>query len=228
MEKKKSKANIVLVLGIAGITGVLLTIISDVILLGSPISACSFLKLRTECMTEIAQWRITSGVFIGVFALPFQIAGLASVYQGLKPSGRVMPLFVVITDAHALVMGVAFHMSYAFIAGGWKLYYAAGAENKNVSDIVKEFDFYWKVLVIIMLAEILISSIIFVWLIMAGNTLYPKWMALLNPLCILILVLFTVLTIPAPIGGYIAPTYLNISTMVFLSFSTAVIYKKLK
>jgi hypothetical protein len=37
-----------------------------------------------------------------------------------------------------------------------------------------------------------------------------------------------IFTLPAPVGGFIAPAYFNISTMVFLSFSTAVIYKKLK
>lgn len=230
MEKKTDKADIVLALGLVGIIGVLITIISDLILLGRPNNALSFLQMEmgTESMADLAQWRITLGAFIGVVVLPFQIAGLISVFYGLKPSGRVLPLVVVITNTHALIMGVAFHISYAFIGSGWKLYYATGSENKISSELVKQFNFYWKVLVIIMLSEILFSSIVFVSLILTGKSLYPKWMAILNPLCVLLFMFPIVFIIPAPVGGFIAPTYMNISTMVFFIFSTGVIYKKLK
>jgi hypothetical protein len=228
MEKKMSKADIVLVLGLAGIISVLLTIISDLILTGRPNSAYSFLKLGTKSMADIAQWRITAGAFIGVIVLPFQIAGLISVYHGLKPSGRVMPLIVVIAYAHTLIMGVAFHTSYAFIGSGWKLYNETGSGNKITSEIVKRFDFYWKVIVVIMLTELLFSSIMYALIIITGKTLYPRWMAILNPLCILLFLFPFIFILPAPVGGFIAPAYLNISTMVFFVFSTAVVYKKLR
>lgn len=227
MEKKTTKANIVLTLGVVGILGVLLTIISDFILIGRPNSAYSFLKLGTESMGDIAQWRITVGTFIGVIVLPLQIAGLISVYHGLKPSGTVMPLIVVITNIHALIMGVAFHTSYAFIGSGWKLYYETGPGNKITSEIVGEFDFYWKVIVFIMVTELLFSSIIYVLLIIRGNTLYPKWMAILNPICVLLFTFPFIFILPAPIGGYIGPAFFNISTMIYFILSTTVIYKKL-
>ncbi|MHB8063712.1 MAG: DUF6796 family protein [Ruminiclostridium sp.] len=230
MKNKTGKADIILAVSLVGIVGVLLTIVSDLILLGRHDNAYSFLKMGmgTQSMVDIAQWRITLGSFIGVTVLPFQIAGLTSVYYGLKPSGRVMPLIVVITNVHALIMGVAFHISYAFIGSGWKLYYEVGPGNKITSELVKQFDFYWKVLVIIMLTEILVSSITYVLLILRGKTLYPKWMAILNPICVLLFVFPIIFAIPAPFGGFIAPTYMNISTMIFLTFSTVVIYKKLK
>ena len=227
-QQKTSKANIVLALGLVGIIGVLLTIVSDFILIGRPNSASTFLKLGTESMADIAQWRITLGAFIGIVVLPFQIAGLISVYHGLRPSGRVMPIIVVITNAHALIMGVAFHISYAFIGSGWKLYYESGPGNKITTEIVARFDFYWKIIVIIMFTELLFSSIIYILLIFKGHTLYPKWMASLNPLCILLFIFPIIYILPAPFGGFIAPACFNITTMMFFIISTAVIYKKLK
>ena len=221
MGNKKSKADIVLAMGLIGITGVLLTIISDFILIGRPSSAYSFLKLSTESMADIAQWRITVGAFLGVIILPFQTLGLIPLYHGLKPAGRIMPLIVVITIAHALIIGVAFHISYAFIGTGWKLYYEADFGNKVASEIVTRFDFYWKILVIIMLLELLFSSIIYVVIIMKGSTLYPKWMAILNPLCVSIFLFPFVFILPSPIGGFIAPAYLNITTLVFYGFTTS-------
>jgi len=230
VKNKKSKADLVLTLGLVGTIGVLLTIVSDLILLGRPNSAYLFFKLGmgTESMAHIAQWRIMIGAFMGAIVLPFQIAGLASMYHGLKPSGKILPLIVVITNAHALIMGVAFHISYTYIGSGWKLYYEMGPENKIASGIVKQFDFNWKLIVIIMLTEILFSSVVYVTLILRGKTLYPKWMAILNPLCVLLFLFPIVFILPTPVGGFIAPIYMNISTMICFVFSTIIIYKKLK
>jgi hypothetical protein len=228
LEDRAEKAKIVLVLGLVGIAGVLLTIISDFILIGRPNSSNSFLKLGTESMAYLPSWRITAGAFIGIIVLPFQLAGLTSVFQGLKPSGRVMPLVVVIVDAHALIMGVAFHISYAYIGTGWKLYHQSGPGNEILSELVKKFDFYWKIIVFIMLFELLASSIIYMLLIIRGKTWYPKWMAVFNPLCVSLLIFPLIYILPAPIGGFIGPAYFNISTLAFMSLSTCVIYKTLK
>ena len=228
MEDKAGMAKVVLVLGLVGIAGVILTIISDFILIGRPDSSNSFLKLGTESMAYLPSWRITVGAFMGIIVLPFQIAGLISIYYGLKPSGRVMPLIAVITAAHALMMGVAFHISYAYIGTGWKLFHKAGPGNGITSEIVEKFDFYWKIIVFIMMFELLFSSIIFVLQIISGKTRYPKWMAVFNPLCVSLVIFPVIYILPAPIGGFIGPAYLNISTLVFMSLSTFVIYKKLK
>jgi len=228
MEKKTSKADIVLAMGVVGMVSAFITIISDLILIGKPSNAYLFIKMGTESMADITQWRITVGALIGVIVLPFQILGLIPVYYGLKSSGRVMPLIVVITTAHALIMGVAFHISYAFIGSGWKQYYDMNSGYKITSELVKRFDFYWRILFIIMLIEILISSFIYAVLIAKGRTLYSKWMAVLNPICFLTFIFPFIFSLPAPLGGFIAPAYLNISTIIFYGFSTAVIYRRLK
>ena len=226
MGRKTSQVDIVRAMGTVGFIGVLLTIISDFILIGRPSNAYTFLKLGTQSMADMSQWRITVGAFLGIIVLPFQILGLMPLYHGLKPAGRILPLIVVITTAHTLIMGIAFHISYAFIGSGWKLYYNADLGNIITTEIVTRFDFYWKLLVIIMFVELLFSSIIYVVIIMKGSTIYPKWMALLNPLCVLIILFPFVFILPAPIGGFIAPAYLNITTLVFFGFTT--VFWKLK
>lgn len=228
MDKQISKAKMVLAWSVIGIIGVLITIISDFILLGKPSNAYLFFKLGTETMADIAQWRITLGTFLGVIALPFQILGLVPLYFGLKPAGRVMPLITVIMIAHILLMGVAFHMSYAYIGSAWKLEYITHTGNQIITQLVNRFNNYWKLLIIIILIEIIVSSIIYVLMVLKGNTLFPKWMALLNPICIVFYIFPFILALPAPIGGYIAPAILNLSTLVFISFTTVLLYKKLK
>ena len=239
------KANYVKILGTIGILAVFFTINSDVILLGRPDSAYSFFAKPTECMAEIAPWRITAGVFIGVFMLPFQLAGLAPLYYGLKPLGRRTQLLAVIPSGHALTMGIAFHMSYAFMASGWKLYHAAVPGNQTAAalgnDLLKEapwndsaalmmksFDFYWKLLIVIMLAELIFCSCFFAITVLRGKTLFPKWMAAFNPLLIIGAMFVIIFLIPSPVGGFIAPTILNTSNFVFFILSTVIIINRTK
>ncbi|MHB1485248.1 MAG: DUF6796 family protein [Saccharofermentanales bacterium] len=224
-----NKHRIILIIGIAGIAGAVVTGISDMILLGRPVSALLFFKLGTESMAEIENWRITAGVFIGVITLPFQLLGLSSVFYGIRKNAlKVSGIIMLAVFAHALFLSVAFHMGYAFIASGWKLYYQLGASNPIAAEIRDRFDTYWVILLAIMFTEILIGSVIFIFKIMRNKSLYPKWMALFNPISVFGIIFLLIILIPAPLGGFIAPAYLNLSMLAFISLSTFIIYNRLK
>lgn len=225
--KKSSYNKKVLYFGIVGIVGVFLTIISDFLLIGRPNSAYSFLWLGTESMADISQWRITAGALFGVFVLPFQLAGLIPMYYGIKPSGKVLPFAVLIICAHAITMGVAFHVSYAYIGSGWKLYYEIGIGDKIVEALMNRYEFYWKIIIFIMFAELFSSSAIFAFLILRGKTLYPKWMSIFNPFFVLIILFPIIFSLPHPVGGYIAPAFFNIATLAFFCISTFVVLKRI-
>jgi hypothetical protein len=226
MLKRLSRSDYVLVCGLVGIAGALLTIVSDLILLGSPSSAYSFLKSGTETMADLAQWRIIAGTYLGIFVLPFEIVGLITLYFGLKPAGKLVSLTVAITAAHALILGVAFHVSYLFIGSGWKLYHSSGLLNTPEYEMIKKLDYYLKIIGFIILVEIMFSSICYTVTIIKKKTLYPKWMSLFNPICVFLIMFPIVFTLPAPVGGFIAPAYMNLSAMVFLILSTATINKR--
>lgn len=227
MDNTQKIAKFVLIMGLIGITGVLLTIISDFILIGRPSSSNAFFKLGTESMAHLSQWRITVGAFLGIIVIPIQIVGLTTIYYGLKSAGRIKAIIIVVTTAHTLMMAVAFHTSYAFIASGWNLYYELGARDLIAEKMISRFGLYWMIIIIIMAVELILSSAYFVFLILKGNTLYPKWMALFNPLCVLLYMYPVVLIAPKPIGGFIAPAFLNLATLVFFILSTITVYKKL-
>jgi hypothetical protein len=163
-------------MSILGMTSVLITIISDFILIGKPSTGYSFLILGTESMWDISAARIAVGAFIGVVVLPFQLLGLVPVYFALKPAGKVLPVMAVIANAHTLLMGVAFHISYAFIGSGWILYHSGEAKN-TTSGLVDQFGRYWMVLAVIMFLELLFSSVIYTIVVMKGKSLFPRWMA---------------------------------------------------
>lgn len=227
MDKLQKEAKIVLIMGLIGIAGVLVTIVSDFILIGRPSSASAFFKLGTESLAALSQWRIIVGAFVGIIVIPFQIAGLATIYYGIKTAGRTKALIVVLTTAHTLMMAVAFHTSYAFTASGWNLYYELGFGDRVAEKMMYRFGYYWMIIIVIMAVELIFSSSFFVFLILRGSTLYPKWMALFSPACVLLYMYPIVLAAPNPIGGFIAPAFLNLATLVFFVLSTVTVYKRI-
>ncbi|MBH1940185.1 hypothetical protein I5677_04655 [Mobilitalea sibirica] len=217
MNCRTSRTDFVIVLGLIGILGMLITIISDFILLAKPTDAYTFFKMGTETMADISSWRITVGTFLGVIVLPIQILGLIPLYYALKPAGKVQSRIVFFISAHALMMGVGFHTAYAYMGSGWRLYHNVVTDKDLVLDLMHRYDFYWRIIIIIMMSELIVSSILYVIILLKGKSMFPKWMALLNPVFIMALVLPLIAVLPAPVGGYVAPAVLNISTLVFVS-----------
>jgi hypothetical protein len=64
----------------------------------------------------------------------------------------------------------------------------------------------------------LVFSIIFIWLVLTGRSHYPRWMALLNPIC-LILVSFVIWLVAPGIGIYLMPIALNVAFSLLFMFS---------
>jgi len=208
------------------ILAIILTIISDFILIGKPNSSYSFFKLGTESMALIPMWRITLGTFLGIIVIPLQGLGLIAVYYCLKNGGKVKALITVLTIFHASSMAVAFHMSYAYIASGWQLVNQVGKSNLYIKEMMNKFNYFWTIILIIIGMEIVVSSGIFSWMVAKEDTLYPKWMAIFNPGFTLVYTYLIILLMPYPIGGYLAPAFLNISTLIFMTLSLTVISKK--
>jgi len=214
LEDNIKKTKFILKLGWIGIISVLITIISDFILLGKPSSAYDYFVNGTETMGDITTYRITMGTFIGVIILPFQVMGLIPVYYALKPAGKIIPAVILIMNAHALLMGVAFHISYAYIGLAWKLNHRVDATDITM-ELIKQYDIYWTILIVTIAAEVLVSSVIYSVVVAKRKTLYPQWMAIFNPAIVVACTLALVVLIPSPLGGYFAPAFLNISTIVF-------------
>lgn len=68
------------------------------------------------------------------------------------------------------------------------------------------------------------QQIIFVWLTLSGRSYYPKWMAVFNPL-VLILVSFSIFVIAPSIGVYFMPIALNIAFAILFAISIYFSYK---
>ena len=156
-----------------------------------------------EFMLGISARRTTIGHFIGVLSAPFYIIGFWHIMKMLEP-------------ANPLVSRIAFAiMSYGIIVGAvWIGSRAAISSVVNSTSIVDPMFFislyelrYENLLQVTRLA-VLFFSVIFIWLVLSGRSHYPRWMALFNPI-LLILASFAIWMIAPVVGVYMMPIALN-------------------
>lgn len=228
MQFQLKKEKWIFIFGLIGIIGALTTIASDVILIGIPGKGSVFFTFGTEIMADISNARISVGTFLGVFSLPLQIAGLVPIYYGLKSANEIMAMITVSIFSHALMVGVAFHGAYAYIAGAWKLDHSISTNNPLIQDMMGKFDFYWRLVGSVILFELFIGSILFIIIVLGKKTLFPRWIILFNPFFITIFFCFVVYNLPGSLGGYIAPIFANLSTLLCFIIPTIIAYRNIK
>lgn len=90
--------------------------------------------------------------------------------------------------------------------------------------IVASYEKHVEVWVQVLRVLVLAISVCFVWAILRGGTLYPKWMALFNPITLLLLVFFLFFCVPA-VGKYLAPTAMNVAHLMLFSASLIALKK---
>jgi hypothetical protein len=166
-----------------------------------------------EFMRGISAERTTIGHFLGVLVAPLYIIGFWHLMKMLEP-------------ANALASRIAFVvMSYGIIIGSVWIGSRAGISTMvNSTSIVNQTPFislyelrYENLLQVTRLA-VLFFSVIFIWLILSGRSHYPRWMALFNPI-FLILASFAIWAIIPAVGIYLMPIALNVAFALLFLFS---------
>ena len=170
-------------------------------------------------MQGISAQRTTIGHFIGVLSAPFYIIGFWHIMKMLEP-------------ANPLVSRIAFAiMSYGIIVGAVWIGSRAGISSVvNSTSMVDPMFFislyelrYENLLQVTRLA-VLFFSVVFIWLVLSGRSHYPRWMALFNPI-LLILASFAIWMIAPAVGVYLMPIALNVAFALLFLLS---IYLSLK
>ena len=98
-------------------------------------------------------------------------------------------------------------------------------ESTDVLHLIDLYDYRYETLLLIIRIAVLVLSIIFVALVVRGRSHYPRWMALLNPI-LLIIASFVIYAIAPAIGKYLMPIALNVAFFILFSASIAIAYRK--
>jgi len=155
--------------------------------------------------------RASKGHFWAVIGVPFYFAG----YYGLK---ELFKKYSNPTLANVLyVLG-----SLAFIVGGiWISSRYFGAEVLQRSQGTPDHAFYlqsyedhYQILVWALRIIVAALSIVYILLVLKNHNGFPKWLAIFNPIVILIIVISSLFWFK-PLGVHIAPIAMNVTHFIF-------------
>lgn len=218
--------------GLLAIVGVTLYAASDVFLLASRVNIANYPNLQphvkllsgAEHMVALPEWRRIWGGLLGVLVTPLVVAGLWPLFYGLAPAGPWAVWPVVVLFGIGIVLAPFVHGSFIYMGEYVQALNQLAPNEQPV--IVELINRHKKILIAsygpIMLAMVL-GSIWFSVAVALGGTLFPQWMAAVNPITALIAWFILRRLIP-PLAVWFEGAGFNIALLVFFAFVTATIW----
>ncbi len=199
--------------GLAAMAAAALTLIGDIVLLYSP--GADYTDSANLFLLEVPRCRLMLGSLLGVFCLPVQALGIWQVSRAMRPAGARWSTAVLFVGIYILAVGPFFHGALALIAE------ALQAGQTELAGVLESY--VQPVQIVVLLGFMIVLPALHVFIVGFRRTLYPRWMAAINPLTINLAVFGLGVGIPA-IGQFILPAGTNITTLVYFGVSTALLW----
>lgn len=190
-----------------GIAAALTMAVADVILLGQPVSGSHYNLASFGAMEHIGALRASIGSLLGLVAAFFICFGYWHLKKMFEPVNAREAHILFVALCSTMFFGGAFHAGYYFLSP-----FVSGVLPHQAQE-----KFIYHLIIMSALASpgVMAGNILFVTLARAPR--FPAWFKLCNPMAfsVLYLGLFTIL--PAPVGGYLKPTFVNLATATFFT-----------
>lgn len=167
----------------------------------------------------------TTGHFLAVIGLPFYFAGYIHIYRMLKPGNETLARLVLAIGFIAFAVGGIWIGSRASI--GNIVHLKDSIDASAYSNLLAHYTSHMEVLVQILRIVIAALSVVFVIAILKGGTYYKKWMAIFNPIVILLLV-FSTMFFAKDLAKHLAPIAMNVTHFILFSLSLYQLNKQTK
>lgn len=229
------ETTILRITGLLALFGAFLYAIGDVLLLASKISLDDYPKLKpfakllsdAERMVALSPNRMIWGALLGVFATPLVMLGYWQVYQGLGATQDWAVLTTIGLFGIASVIGAFVHGTFYFM--GEYVHALNDVAETSQTVITAMIERHKKVLIVSygpVIIFIIISSILFSLLVGTGKTLFPVWIAAINPVTLTIAWLLLKRLLPQLVRDWTEGAGFNIAYMAFFLFTTITLWNK--
>lgn len=164
-------------------------------------------------MHGISSERSTIGHFFGVLGAPLYIIGFWHVMKMLEPANRFVSRIAFVVMSYGIIIGAVWIGSRANIS--------MLVNDGSIADVhafISLYELRYENLLQVTRIAALVFSILYIYLILTGRSYYPRWMAIFNPV-LLILASFGVWLLAPVIGVYMMPIALNIAFAVLFLLS---------
>lgn len=230
------------VAGIVAIIGVLIYTLGDILLLAAnvgvrkdpsetrvDISAYPALKRRVKLYQVMAgmPWqRLAWGSLLGVFAAPLTLAGIWQVYQGLSPAGASAALPPAFLLTYAAVVGPFIHGSFLYLGENAQALNAVGVDSRSV--LIGVLVRQQKVIAIGYAAILVCNLVGSIWYSVAvasGRTLFPIWMAAVNPVTLTLIYFVLRWLAPKRVADMVEGSGFNLAYLAFYVLTTITLWQ---
>ncbi|MDN3664456.1 DUF6796 family protein [Algibacter miyuki] len=159
---------------------------------------------------------LTAGHFLAVIGLPFYFAGYIHIYRMLKSGNEALARLVLAIGFIAFAVGGVWIGSRASI--GNIVHLKETIDPLAYQNLLSHYTNHMEVLVQALRIIIATLSVVFAIAILKGGTYYKKWMAIFNPIVILILLVVLGKLIPA-LGKHMLPILMNVTHFILFGLS---------
>jgi len=211
------KISTIMITGLIGLLGAVLTGTGEFILHFDDLARFG---TEYEFFTGVSDRRSSFGHFIGVLGAPLYLVGCWNIQLMLRPANARWSMAAFLITAYGFVVGIVWIGSRASISA-----LINAPATPDVLHLISLYDLRYETLLQAIRVAVLLLSVIFVWLSLTGRSHYPKWMALLNPI-LLIVASFLVYVLAPDIGKYLMPIALNVAFSIFFAASIWVAARK--
>ncbi len=168
----------------------------------------------------IEERRTTIGHFLGVLGAPMYVVGAFHIYLMLRGGHAKWALALFVVMAYGCAMGGVWIGSRASISA-----IVNAPQYPDLGHLVELYNLRYETLLQVTRFAVLFVSIVYVWLVAKGGTAYPRWMAIANPI-VLILLSFLIYLVAPELGKYLMPIALNVGFGLFFSLSLYFVYSQ--
>jgi hypothetical protein len=229
------ETTILRITGLTALLGAFLYAIGDVLLLAGKVSLDDYPKLKpfakllsdAERMVVLTPSRMIWGALLGVFATPLVLLGFWQVYQGLGATRDWAVLATVGLFGIASVIGAFVHGTFYYM--GEYIHALNNVGETSQSVITAMIERHKKVLLITyspVIIFILVASVLFSVLVASGNTLFPVWVAAINPVTMTITWLLLKRILPQFVRDWTEGAGFNIAFLAFFFCTTITLWNK--
>jgi hypothetical protein len=175
-------------------------------------------------LAYIPDGRLLLGHYLGVLALPLQLAGMWLVYQALLPAGRRFALPVALLGIYSVAAGPALHSMFAVLAQLVQAQAGAPPEvQATLGHVLQRTDPFVNPLGAVILASVALTSVGYAVVVGFMFTRLPRWMALCNPPIFLVVGGLLTLAIPEA-ALVVVPAGLNLAHLCFYALLTLLLW----
>jgi len=172
-----------------------------------------------EFLSDIPVQRSTTGHFMGVFGATLYPIGCYHIYLMLRPANQQWAFIAFLVGSFGFIVGAVWIGSRASITTLAQL-----PDSVEAMQLIELYVLRYETLLQVIRITTLVLSIILIWLSLTGRSHYPKWMALLNPIG-LIIANFMLFALAPSIGKHTMPIALNVAFFLFFTVSLPFAYK---